>query len=111
MLENNGHEYLEDMYMIVLDTTKYNEQKYFIDCLLKEKFKLTDIHVNKSSKIKELIKNIKQEHDNPRGKLMTKETTDLVKQLIFCDQLSEHIKLQLLLNNEVGIEFDKTVVQ
>lgn len=110
VLENNGHEYLEDMYMIVLDTTKYNEQKYFIYCLLKEKFKLTDIHVNKSAKIKELIKNIKQEHDNPRGKLMTKESTDLVKQLIFCDQLSEHIKLQLLLNNEVGIEFDKTVV-
>lgn len=125
--KNNNIDFDEDL-MVVLDSTDYHDQLCLFDILcsefLKDKSvkKINNITLNKntarnlvstvikfniSNKIQTLINNIKDELNNPRGKTYLNEDTDIVKQLIFCDQLGLHFKIKILIHQNFNIDLDK----
>lgn len=80
--------------VIFIDTLDYNRQKEFYFSFPKEV--LPHIYVKSSPKYDALLKNVRFEMDNPRG-LTLEGKLPFTKQLIFCDHIGAHFKLELLL--------------
>lgn len=80
--------------VIFIDTLDYNRQKEFYFSFSKEV--LSHIYVKSSPKYDVLLTNIRAEMENPRG-LTLDGPLPFTKQLIFCDHIGAHFKLELLL--------------
>ena len=80
--------------VIFIDTLDYNRQKEFYFSF--PKAVLPHVYVKSSPKYDVLLTNILAEMDNPRG-LTLDGPLPFTKQLIFCDHIGAHFKLELLL--------------
>ncbi|MBX9899596.1 MAG: DEAD/DEAH box helicase family protein, partial [Burkholderiaceae bacterium] len=85
---------------IVIDTEDIDTQNKFLK--IAEKSKL-NLDVTISPKLAVFLENFKQEDASPRGK-------GKAKQLIFCDMLSLHNKIKILLKNRCGIDPSKIII-
>jgi len=85
---------------IVLNSVSFDKQSKLIAILEKNKI---DIDVNVSPKLASMIANFKLEQANPKSGITSKQA----KQIIFCDSLSAHNKIRILLNKQCGIPLSK----
>lgn len=92
---------------IMLDTMDYPIQQRFENICEKMGVKL-DVTI--SAKISALLENIKAEMINKRGKRKDGTTSNIVKQIIFCDHLHLHSKIVRLLVDKCGISKQKIAI-
>ncbi|NDI85070.1 SNF2-related protein [Undibacterium crateris] len=85
---------------IVIDTENIDTQNKFLK--IADKLKL-NLDVTISPKLAAFLDNFQAENGNPRGK-------GKAKQLVFCDMLSLHNKLKIMLKNRCGIDPGKIVI-
>lgn len=102
-----------DGYECVVSIYLNNESEWFLDSQLYQTQllvyqalnDLTPVAFYSSPKIEALLENINEQINNPRGKI-NGEIVPFVKQLLFCDQLSSHLKLQVLIHQRCGLKFE-----
>ncbi|WP_019518716.1 NUDIX domain-containing protein [Faucicola boevrei] len=92
---------------IMLDSMDYHIQQRFEGICEKMGVKL-DVTI--SAKISALLENIKAEMTNKRGKRKDGTTSNIVKQIIFCDHLHLHSKIVRLLVDKCGIAKQKIAI-
>ncbi|MDO4440580.1 MAG: helicase-related protein [Moraxella sp.] len=92
---------------LMLDSLDHHNQQKFEQ--LCEKLGLT-LSVTISAKVASLIENIKAEMMNKRGKRDDGTTSDIVKQIVFCDDLHLHSKLVRVISERCGIAKSKIAI-
>lgn len=68
------------------------------------------LDVTCSPKMAALLENFKNEMAHPRGMVSEEEKSSIVKQIIFCDELSLHNKIKRLLSSKCGIPSGKIAI-
>lgn len=68
------------------------------------------LRFNLSPKVRECLAKFKYECENPRGKNYDGANTNIVKQLVFCDEKGLHYKLMHLMFQEAGMPLNKIAV-
>lgn len=115
-LLKNKHN-LKHCVRIFVDSLDYKTQLTFYKMLLNV-FKESEIYLTSSSKINETLKALKKENDFPVGKIKisaNNENEEIInlpyaKQLVFCDHIGSHLKLQILISQLLNIKFDEIAI-
>lgn len=107
--KNGSNIDLDDDVMMVCDTLDYSEQMYLYQ-LIREEIDISDIKFNISNKVRSLLDNIAAEFNNKRGKLHNGDDASIVKQLVFCDYIGLHFKLQILISQLLGLDISQITV-
>lgn len=102
--------------MIIIDTLKYKDQLEFFRLLCNEFQGVTPNEVSRSLKFNISNKMITFFHDfmleytNPRGLTRSGQSSNMVKQLVFCDYLGMHFKIQHLIHQLSGLDVEKIAI-
>lgn len=86
--KNNGN-------FVFVNTLDYRKQRKFFDILESKGIKYG---LNLTHKERDLYHNAKAEFDNVRGLNSNDEKIERAKQIVFCDSLGEHCRLEVILN-------------
>lgn len=103
-------EFNQDYIKVILDTTSYATQLLFLNMLMDKGISLQDIYFRLSNKEVMFLQNAQKEHLNPRGKLVGQEESRFVRQIVFNDMLSSHLKHQVLLAQWLDIPLEKIAI-
>jgi len=80
---------------VFVNTLDYRKQRKFFDILEQKDIKYG---LNLTHKERELYHNAKAEFDDVRGLDSNNEKIKRAKQIVFCDSLGEHCRLEVILN-------------
>lgn len=92
---------------VVVDSIEPKAQNAYENLAEKNQLQLD---VTCSPKMAALIENFKNEMAHPRGMISEGEKSHLVKQIVFCDELSLHNKIKRLLSSKCGIPAGKIAI-
>lgn len=102
--------------MIIIDTLKYKEQLEFFRLLCNEFQGIAPNDVSRylkfniSNKMTTFFHDFMLEYTNPRGLTRSGQSSNMVKQLVFCDYLGMHFKIQHLIHQLSGLDIEKIAI-